>query len=53
MWNAVNDQLDALYTADWKANGRGVYIVLWFGDNSGKNLPKHPDGRLGPRSPES
>ena len=27
VWNAVNDQLDALYTIDSQADGRGVYIV--------------------------
>ena len=52
VWNAVNDQLDAKYTVDQQADGRGVYIVLWFGDIPGKNLPKHPDGLPWPRTPE-
>ena len=51
VWNAVNDQLDAKYTVDWQADGRGVYIVLWFGDVPGKNLPKHPDGLPPPKIP--
>lgn len=51
VWNAVNDQLDALYTVDWQADGRGVYIVLWFGNIPGKNLPKHPDNLPRPKTP--
>ena len=51
VWNAVNDQLDAKYTIDWRADGRGVYIVLWFGNVPRKNLPKHPDGLPRPKTP--
>lgn len=51
VWNAVNDQLDAKYTVDWQADDRGVYIVLWFGDIPGKNLPKPPDGLPRPETP--
>ena len=51
VWNAVNDQLDAKYTVDWQADGRGVYIVLWFGNIPGKNLPRHPDGLPRPETP--
>ncbi len=51
VWNAVNDQLDAKYTVDWQADGRGVYIVLWFGDIPGRNLPGHPDGLPRPKTP--
>ena len=51
VWNAVNDQLDAKYTVDQQADGRGVYIVLWFGNIPHKNLPKHPDGLPRPKTP--
>ena len=51
VWNAANDQLDAKYTVDWQADGRGVYIVLWFGNVSRKNLRKHPDDLPGPETP--
>ena len=51
VWNAANDQLDAKYTVDWQADGRGVYIVLWFGNVPRKNLPKHPDGLPRPKTP--
>ncbi len=38
VWNAASGQLDAKYTVDWQAEGRGVYIVLWFGDVPDKQL---------------
>jgi len=46
-------QLDARYAHDWHAEGRGVYIVLWFGNVAGKNLPAHPDGLAAPASPDA
>ena len=39
VWTAPTEQLAARYTRDWHAEGRGTYIVLWFGDVPGKNLP--------------
>ena len=53
VWDAATDQLDAKYARDWHAQGRGVYIVLWFGDASGKQLPALPDGLDRPATPES
>ena len=52
VWNAACDQLDANYARDWQAEGRGVYVVLWFGHVPGKQLPRHPDGLQRPRTPE-
>ena len=52
VWDAAIDQLDAKYTVDWQADGRGVYIVLWFGNVPRKNLPPHPDGLSRPKTPE-
>ena len=52
VWNAANDQLDANYTRDWHAEGRGVYIVLWFGNVPGKLLPRHPEGLDLPNTPQ-
>ncbi len=52
VWDAVSDQLDTRYTVDWQAEGRGVCIVLWFGNVPRRNLPKHPDGLEPPGSPE-
>ena len=53
MWNAASDQLDAKYARDWRAQGCGVYIVLWFGDVPGKQIPGHPEGLERPASPEA
>ena len=44
VWNAASDQLDAKYAVDWQAEGRGTYVVFWFGDVPGKRLPRHPEG---------
>ena len=53
VWDAAVDQLDAKYTVDWQAEGRGVYIVLWFGDVPERRLPAHPDGLEPPQTPEA
>ncbi len=53
VWHAACDQLDANYARDWQADGRGAYIVLWFGDVAGKHLPGHPDGLKRPETPEA
>ena len=53
VWDAAKDQLDAKYARDWHAQGRGVYIVLWFGDAPGKQLQAHPDDLDRPDTPES
>ena len=53
VWAAASKQLDGQYTRDWRAEGRGVYIVLWFGDVPSSNLPPHPDGAAAPESPEA
>ena len=53
VWNAACDQLDANYARDWQAEGRGAYIVLWFGDVAGKRLPRHPEGLKRPETPEA
>ena len=52
VWNAAVDQLDTKYTSDWQAEGRGAYIVLWFGEVPGRLLPRHPDGLPRPGSSE-
>jgi len=51
VWTAPVEQLAARYLRDWHAEGRGVYIVLWFGDAPGKNLPVHPDNLARPKTP--
>lgn len=51
IWTAPTEQLAARYTRDWHAEGRGAYVVLWFGYIPGKNLPVHPDGLARPKTP--
>ena len=53
VWDAASDQLDAKYTRDWHAEGRGTYIVLWFGDVPGKQLHPHPEGQSLPGTPDA
>ena len=52
VWNAPSEQLIDLYTKDHRANGRGIYLVFWFGPLAGKNVVAHPDGKLAPGTPE-
>ena len=42
LWTSADDQLDVLYSNDWRAERRGIYLVLWFGP--GVNLTKPPAG---------
>lgn len=50
VWHAGDTQLDRLYAMHWRAEGRGIYLVLWFGDCRGKQLRRHPDRLRAPRS---
>lgn len=50
VWNAATVQLIEKYAIDWRADERGIYLVLWFGRVTGKNLPKPPEGLLRPSS---
>ncbi|MGO4619587.1 NACHT domain-containing protein [Ensifer sp. 2TAB8] len=43
VWNASSIQLSEKYTRDWRTDGRGIYLVLWFGQVAGKNLPGRQD----------
>lgn len=52
VWDAALTQLDEQYTRDWRAFGRGIYLVFWHGPNRTKRLKKHPDGRKAPSSPD-
>jgi hypothetical protein len=33
LWSGADRQLDELYTTDWRAEKRGIYLVLWFGSS--------------------
>jgi len=50
LWTGADDQLDRFYTQDWRAQRRGVYVVLWFGEtsNSNKNLTSAGRGVASP-----
>jgi hypothetical protein len=50
VWGAADDQLVDRYSKDWRAEGHGIYVVLWFGDVPGHNLPLHPKGTPKPTS---
>ena len=52
VWDAASDQLDAHYAREWRAQGRGVYIVLWFGDVPGHQLPRPPAPLHRPDTPQ-
>ena len=53
VWNAASEQLDAYYAREWHAEGRGVYVVLWFGNVPGKELPAPPQGLDRPETPRA
>lgn len=49
LWTGADNQLNKLYAEDWRAEGRGIYLVLWFGlrtDN--KKLKSRGRGKLNP-----
>ncbi|MCZ4337709.1 NACHT domain-containing protein [Shewanella colwelliana] len=54
LWHAADTQLDRLYTPDWRAEGRGIYLVLWFGQNQpdNKKLQTLGRGKVKPKTAE-
>ena len=54
LWTAAVDQLDGLYTKEWRASGAGIYLVFWFGPSVPENqkLKKPPKGSKLPVSPD-
>lgn len=52
LWHAADTQLDRLYATDYAAERRGIYLVLWFGQNVSK--ARKPKARArGDRRPTS
>jgi len=49
LWTATRGQLIARYATDPRAKGRGIYVVLWFGDP--EEIPPPPSGSR-PQTPE-
>ncbi len=44
LWTAPTDQLIARYARDPASEGRGLYVVFWFGLASSRSVPKPPTG---------
>ncbi len=51
IWTAATDQLEN-YTREYHADGRGIYLVLWFGYLGPKNT-KNPHGWRGQKLPKT
>jgi hypothetical protein len=49
LWHAADTQLDRLYSSDWRADKRGIYLVLWFGGETPPNKELTSPGRGVPR----
>ncbi|PTW61687.1 hypothetical protein C8N35_102402 [Breoghania corrubedonensis] len=39
IWTAASEQLEGNYSRHYRASGRGIYLVLWFGNVAGSNPP--------------
>lgn len=52
LWTAADDQLDRLYTPDWRADDLGIYLVFWFGRDVPPNKRLRSPGR-GHRPPDT
>ena len=52
VWDATRVQLIEKYAHDWRAQGRGIFLVLWCGPNSKKPLTKPPAGFNAPSTPD-
>ncbi len=50
LWSALRNQLIDQYTIASRADGYGIYIVLWFGRGG---IPNTADGKEKPQSPEA
>jgi hypothetical protein len=51
VWTAAAEQLQN-YTREYHSNGRGIYMILWFG-YLGPNHPKNPHGWTGQQPPKT
>lgn len=51
LWKAADQQLDKLYSNDWRADN-GIYLVLWFGQDCGKPIAKPPENAARPTTAE-
>ena len=52
LWRAADEQLYGLYSSDWRADSKGIYLVFWFGQEVPNNKkPTSPEN--GERCPET
>ena len=42
LWRAIHEQLIPLYTLDPKTQGRGIFLVIWFGEKPAPTTGKKP-----------
>jgi cytidylate kinase len=45
LWHAADTQLDRLYSNDWRAERKGIYLVFWFGEDVPKNKKLKSPGK--------
>ena len=51
LWSAAGGQLGDRYVEDYRADGLGIYLVLWTGEGRGKRMPAPADGTARPTGP--
>lgn len=54
LWTAITEQLEQLYTIEYRAGGVGVYLVFWFGAGAptGRRLTRPPERVVAPTNAE-
>ncbi len=52
LWSAAREQLIAKYTTSPATGGYGIYLVLWFGEAAGRQVPPPPSGTR-PNGPDA
>lgn len=53
LWTGADHQLDKFYAQDWRAESRGIYLVLWFGERTdNKKLKTLGKGKPVPNTPQ-
>jgi len=45
LWHAADTQLNRLYSNDWRAERKGIYLVFWFGEDVPKNKKLKSPGK--------
>ena len=45
LWHAADTQLQRLYSNDWRADRKGIYLVFWFGEEVPENKKLKSPGK--------